>query len=96
VAGLFEAYPFYQPYEIAAGTYPDQTSPVKVINDPATIFTSEGADEGLINAITSTIFEHLPELGEVHPQAKAIALETATQTPIDLHPGAKAFFDQAR
>jgi len=96
VAGLFEAYPFYQPYEIAAGTYPDQTSPVKVINDPATIFTSEGADEGLINAITSTIFEHLPELGEVHPQAKVIALETATQTPIDLHPGAKAFFDQAR
>ncbi|RST80053.1 TAXI family TRAP transporter solute-binding subunit [Aquibium carbonis] len=96
VAGLLEAYPFYQPYEIAAGTYPDQTSPVLVINDPATIFTSEAADAGLINAITSAIFEHLPELGEVHPQARAIALETATQTPIDLHPGAKAFFDQAR
>jgi len=96
VAALFAAYPFYQPYEIKAGTYPDQTSAVMVINDPATIFTSEGADEGLINTITKTIFEHLPELGEVHPQARAIALDTATQTPIDLHPGAKAFFDQAK
>ncbi|MDN2584248.1 TAXI family TRAP transporter solute-binding subunit [Aquibium sp. ELW1220] len=96
VAALFEKYPFYQPYEIAAGTYPDQTAPVMVINDPATIFTAEGADETLVNGITKTIFEHLTELGEVHPQAKAIALETATQTPIDLHPGAKAFFDQAK
>lgn len=96
VSGLFEKYPFYQPYEIPAGTYPDQKEGVMVINDPATIFTSEGADEGLVNSITKTIFEHLDELGEVHPQAKAIALDTATKTPIDLHPGAKAYFDTAK
>ncbi len=96
VSGLFEKYPFYQPYEIPAGTYPDQTEGVMVINDPATIFTSEGADEALVNSITKTIFEHLDELGEVHPQAKAIALDTATKTPIDLHPGAKAYFDTAK
>ncbi|APH72175.1 TAXI family TRAP transporter solute-binding subunit [Aquibium oceanicum] len=96
VAGLFEEYPFYQPYEIPAGTYPDQKEGVMVINDPATLFTSEGADEGLVNTITKTIFEHLDELGEVHPQAKAIALDTATKTPIDLHAGAKAYFDTAK
>ncbi|MCV0394522.1 MAG: TAXI family TRAP transporter solute-binding subunit [Rhizobiaceae bacterium] len=95
VAELFEEYPFYQPYEVKAGTYPDQTEAVIVVNDPATIFTRESADQALINTITKTIFDNLAELGEVHPQAKAIAVETATKTPIDLHPGAKAYFDGA-
>jgi uncharacterized protein len=31
----------------------------------------------------------------VHPEAKNISLETATQTgSVPLHPGAKAYFDQ--
>ncbi|WP_198174294.1 TAXI family TRAP transporter solute-binding subunit [Mesorhizobium xinjiangense] len=96
VADLFEQYPYYQPYDIKPGTYPDQTEPVTVINDPATLFTKADADEALINTISGTIFEHLDELGEVHPQAKAISLETATKTPIDLHPGAKAYFDSVK
>ncbi len=96
VGDLFKIYPYYQPYEIEAGTYPDQKEPVTVINDPATLFTKAGADEQLINTITRTMFENLGELGEVHPQAKAIKLETATRTPISLHPGAKAYFDSAQ
>lgn len=95
VAGLFEDFPYYQPYEIAAGTYPDQTEAVTVINDPATLFTKEDADPALIEELTAVIFDNLEELGEVHPQAKAISVETATQTPIPLHPGAEAYFDGA-
>ncbi|QXO15966.1 hypothetical protein KNV97_06140 [Vibrio ostreae] len=34
-------------------------------------------------------------MGQVHPQAKNIQLETAPNTPIALHPGAQKFFDQA-
>ena len=95
VSGLIEQHPYYQLYEIPAGTYSGQSEPVAVINDPATLFTKQDADEELIYNITKAIFEHLPELGEVHPQAKTISLETATQTPIELHPGAKRFFDEA-
>lgn len=67
-----------------------------MINDPATIFTSASAKDALIHGITKTVFEHLDELGAVHPQAKAISIETATKTPIDLHPGAKRYFDEAK
>ncbi|MYZ49213.1 TAXI family TRAP transporter solute-binding subunit [Propylenella binzhouense] len=95
IAPLLKNYPFYQAYEIAAGTYSGQDEPVTVINDPATIFTKADAPDDLIYQITKTIFSHLPELGEVHPQAKAITRETATRTPIDLHPGAKRYFDEA-
>lgn len=96
VSGLFEEYPFYQPYEIPEGTYPDQTERVMVVNDPATLFVKEDADPDLIRNITATLFEHLPELGEIHPQAKAISLEAATNTPIELHPGAQAYFDSVQ
>ena len=96
VKGMLEQYPFYQSYEIKAGTYPDQTAAVTVINDPATLFVKADADEKLVSTITKTLFEHLQELGEVHPQAKAISLDTATKTPIDLHPGAKSYFDSAK
>jgi TRAP transporter TAXI family solute receptor len=91
---LLEKYPFYQLHEIKAGTYSDLKEPVEVINDPATIFTTADADEQLIYDITKTLFTHLTELGGIHPQAKAISLEMATKTPIDLHPGAKKFFDE--
>ena len=45
--------------------------------------------------ITKAVFDNLEELGAVHPQAKAIALATATNTPIQLHPGAQRYFDEA-
>ena len=92
VAGLLEQLPFYQLYDIQPGTYPDVTEPVTVINDPATLFVREDADAGFVQSLTAAIFDNLGQLGEVHPQAKAISLETATRTPIDLHPGAAAYF----
>jgi TRAP transporter TAXI family solute receptor len=96
IGDLLKKYPFYQVYTIKPGTYTGQTEPVTVINDPATIFTNSEANADLIYMITKTIFENLPELAHVHPQAKAISLENATKTPIALHPGAKRFFDEKK
>jgi uncharacterized protein len=96
VEGLLEQYPFYQPYEIPAGTYSGQDAPVIAINDPATLFTSESAAEETIYGITRAVFDHLDTLAEVHPQAAAIAIETAPNTPIPLHPGAQRYFDESR
>lgn len=96
LAGLVARYPFYQFYEIPAGTYGGQDAPVIVINDPATLFTSESAPDETIYGITKAIFDHLDTLAQVHPQAAAIALETAPNTPIPLHPGAQRYFDEHR
>jgi TRAP transporter TAXI family solute receptor len=95
VAGMLDEYPFYQLYDIPAETYSGQSEPVTVINDPATLFAKADADEDLIYSITKTLFDNLDELGEIHPQAAAIALETGPNTPIDLHPGAQRYFDEA-
>ncbi|MCG6115434.1 MAG: TAXI family TRAP transporter solute-binding subunit [Mesorhizobium sp.] len=95
VADMLEEFPFYQVYDIPAETYSGQTETVTVINDPATLFVKADADEELVYSITKTLFDNLDQLAEIHPQAGAIALETATNTPIDLHPGAQRYFDEA-
>lgn len=94
VGTLFEDFPFYQPYDIPAGTYPDQTEPVSVVNDPATLFVNANADPAMVEKLTAAIFDNLGELGDVHPQAKAINLTDAPNMPIPLHAGAQAYFDK--
>ncbi|MFN7091624.1 MAG: TAXI family TRAP transporter solute-binding subunit [Allorhizobium sp.] len=96
VESMISQYPFYQVYEIPAGTYTGQTEPVVAINDPATLFTVKQVDPDSIYKISQAIFDHLDELGQVHPQAKAISLETAPKTPIALHPGAQRYFDEKK
>ena len=94
-APMIAQYPFYQYYEIPAGTYAGQDEAVLAINDPATLFTVQSVPEETVYNITKAIFDNLDELGTVHPQAGAIALATATNTPIQLHPGAQRYFDEA-
>ncbi|WP_108123914.1 TAXI family TRAP transporter solute-binding subunit [Saccharospirillum mangrovi] len=94
VADMLKQYPFYQLEAIPAGTYGDQTSTVIMINDPATLFTAASASDDLVYRITAALFDHLDQLGAVHPQAAAISAETAPRTPIDLHPGAARYFDE--
>lgn len=95
VQGLLKDYPFYQIYDIKAGTYEGQDAAVTVINDPATLFTSKNVPADQVYGITKAIFDHLDTLAQVHPQAAAIAVDTAPNTPIPLHPGARRYFDEA-
>ncbi len=94
VAPLLGEFPFYQLYEMPAGTYEGQDEPVLVINDPATLFTSQFASDETVYAITKAIFDNLDELAQVHPEAANIKVETAVNTPIPLHQGAQLYFDE--
>lgn len=95
LAGMVETYPFYQFYEIAAGTYSGQDDAVLAINDPATIFTAAEVPEETVYQMTKALFDNLGELHEIHPQAREISVENATNSPIALHPGAQRYFDEA-
>ena len=93
VDGLLEQYPFYELVEIPAGTYEGEDSAVMAVGDPAILFTSGDADEEMVRNVTATLFDNLDALGKVHPAAAKITMEAATNAPIDLHPGAQAYFD---
>lgn len=93
VEGMLEQYPFYETVEIPGGTYDGEPDPVLAVGDPAILFTSGDADPGQIEAITAALFDNLETLGQVHPAAAKITAEAAPNAPIDLHPGAQAYFD---
>lgn len=95
LSSLIKKYPFYQIAHLQPDIYPDVKDLVTVINDPAILFTSGKEDQTKIYNITQAIFSHLDELSQVHPQAKNIQLTTAPNTPVELHPGAKKYFEQA-
>ncbi|WP_417686835.1 TAXI family TRAP transporter solute-binding subunit [Roseibium sp.] len=94
VEGLIKEFPFYQLVEIPGGLYTGTDAPVAAVGDPAVLFTAADADPEMVYKITKTLFDNLEELGQVHPAAKKISLETAANTPIALHEGAKRYFDE--
>jgi uncharacterized protein len=87
--------PVYQPATIAPDVY-GQPSAVKTIGVPNLLVVKDSMDAGLAEKLTALLFDHQADLVAVHPEAKNISKETATQTdPVQLHPGAKAYFDKA-
>ncbi|MEJ7703646.1 MAG: TAXI family TRAP transporter solute-binding subunit [Geodermatophilaceae bacterium] len=69
---------------------------VATIGVPNLLVVSDAMPEDQAYELTKAIFEHLDELAEVHPEALNISVDTATETdPVDVHPGAQRYFDEA-
>ena len=90
---MLEEDPFYELVELPAGTYEGEDDAVTAVGDPAILFTSADADEATIRNITAAPFDNLDALGQVHSAARKITAEKARNAPIDLHPGAQAYFE---
>jgi TRAP transporter TAXI family solute receptor len=82
------------------GTVPADTyglpGDVATIAVPNLLVVSDAMPDDVAQEVTAAIFEHLDDLAAVHPEAKNISPETATDTgEVPLHPGAQAYFDSA-
>ncbi len=70
---------------------------VPTIAVPNLLVVSDAMPEDQARDITQAIFENLDALAQVHPEAKNITPETATDTgEVPLHPGAQQYFEEAR
>lgn len=92
---LVKAYPFYAKGKIPTKSYKGVDVDVQGIQQWNVVVYSGSLSEGLAYEITKAIFEHLDELVAVHQAAKNITLQTAVEVPVDLHPGAKKYFQEA-
>jgi hypothetical protein len=92
---LQEAYgEAYTPGTVPADTYglPQDIATIAV---PNLLVVSDAMPEQQAHDVTQAIFENLDALVAVHPEAKNISVETATETgPVPLHPGAQQYFDE--
>lgn len=94
ITELITKYPYYAKEEIPAGTY-GLESAVSTVAVQAMLVASEDLDEELVYNITKSIFENLNKVEAAHAKGALIKLENALNgVGIDLHPGAKKYFDE--
>jgi TRAP transporter TAXI family solute receptor len=77
---------------IPGGTYDGVEDDIETVSVQAMLATHEGMDEELITEVTAALFDNVDDFTT---QAEFIDIETAQEAmPIDLHPGAEAYFDE--
>ena len=86
---------FYAAAEIEAGGYEGVEEPVKVVAVPNYLVVNRSMDPELAYRLTRLLLDQQEALGEVHPAAKRLELETAPKVaPLELHPGARRYYDE--
>jgi uncharacterized protein len=87
---------FYAASEIEPGRYAGVDAPVGVVGVPNYLVVNKSMDPELAYRLTRLLFERKQALGEIHPSAKRLELDTAPKVaPLELHPGARRYYDEA-
>jgi uncharacterized protein len=86
----------YRNETIPKGTYKGVTKDVPTIAVPNYLVVSEKMDDQLAHDLTKLLFDQKSDLVAVHPEAKNLDPATGKEMipPIELHPGAKKYFDE--
>jgi len=83
---------FYFPAKIPKGTYKNDAD-VVTAGVANLLVVPSSFDPALVKAILTAMFDYQADLVLVHPEAKNLKLDTATQgSSIDFHPGAIEFY----
>ena len=78
---------------VPPGVYPGVTETVSMVASYNVLVVNAAMDESLVYDIVRTMFERRSELGEIHPEARKLSLETAVSaSPARFHPGAIRYY----
>jgi hypothetical protein len=91
---IHQKYPYYVPREIPAGTYKDQSKPIKVLSWMGIIATSTHLDEKLVYGILNVFWKNKKDIDKIHVQYSEITLKNAPVVPIPLHDAAIKFYKE--
>ncbi len=95
IAALNKKYPFYAEVVIPAKSYRGQDNDVIAAAVMAMRIVPEDLSEDLVYDMTKSIYEQRQVIIDTHAKGNDIQLETALLgMPIDIHPGAKKYFDE--
>lgn len=96
IAALQKDYPWYAPFTIPAGTYPNQDKDVQTSAIKMVMFCRGDLDEQTVYDLTKTLWESIDELGEAQANLKGLTAEEAVKDIADLplHPGAEKYYKE--
>ena len=94
-AQLMSDYPFYVSVTVDSSHYGFLDAPVSTLAVQATLITSTDLDEELAYQIVRTLIEQQAQVLEGHARGADISAHNAVQSiSVDLHPGARRFFEE--
>lgn len=94
ISAMQADYPWYAPFTIPAGTYPNQDQDVQTSAVKMVMFCRGDLDEQAVYDLTRTLWENIDKLGEAQAPLKGLTPEAAVQDIADLplHPGAEKYY----
>jgi TRAP transporter TAXI family solute receptor len=90
---LLERYPFYESFDIPAGTYAGQDEEVPTVGLLTWVAAPESLPDEVVTAVLDIMYEDAAALEQVHPIAAQIDLAALRNAPIPLHPAVEAWLD---
>lgn len=96
ISALQADYPWYAPYTIPAGTYPNQDEDVQTSAIKMVMFCRGDLDEETVYQLTRTFWENIDQLGEAQGNLKGLTPEEAVKDIADLpiHAGAEKYYKE--
>lgn len=96
ISTLQQDYPWYAPYTIPAGTYPNQDEDVQTSAIKMVMFCRGDLDEETVYELTKVFWENIDSLGESQGNLKGLTPEAAVQdiANLPLHPGAEKYYKE--
>jgi uncharacterized protein len=92
---LKDQYGYYSEAEIPRETYHGQKINIQTFSIKNVLLTNQDMSNKEAYNLVKTLYEHLPELQEIHPAARDIKLsEAKTGIPLEFHPGAEKYFSE--
>lgn len=92
---VLEKYPYYSQIIVPKDVYGFSEDGV-TIGVRNLLIVSNKLDKELVYQMTKAVFDHLDEFKEANANAKQIDMDSITETPIPLHPGAQKYFDELK
>ena len=96
ISALQAEYPWYAPFTIPAGTYPNQDQDVQTSAIKMVMFCRGDLSEQAVYDLTRTFWENIDALGEAQVNLKGLTPEEAVKDIADLplHPGAERYYKE--
>ena len=95
ITEICEKYPWYFPFTIPAGSYPNQEQDIKTVALSNILFTDAGQDEELIYLLTKATYEYHDDLVAAHKATAYTVLENSLNgMTVPLHPGAVKYLKE--
>ena len=96
LANLKQKYPWYAPFTIKAGTYPNQKEDVKTSAIKMVMFCRGDLPEQVIYDLTKSFWTNIDKLGKAQKNLKGLKPEEAVKdiSNMPLHPGAAKYYKE--